>query len=155
MIEYKYVFLDIDGVVNTPKNWKDPDTTLDRYCVELLNEIVRPEVRWICSSTWRLGKSKERLTKILQEYGFKGEIYDNTPILMKYSWSVRGNEIDKWLKDNEKQYYKRQDYYVILDDDSDMLYPQRNNFICVDGNVGVTPKTTFLMRNILRLEYNG
>ena len=149
--KYKYVFLDIDGVINTPKNWKTDDE-LDRGCVEHLNDLVCPEVRWICSSTWRMGKTPEQLTKILQDHGFKGEIFANTPILWgTHRAFVRGNEIAMWLDDN-LGHHKLMDYYVILDDDSDMLYTQRHNFICIDGFVGVTPKTTFLMRKILRMK---
>ena len=44
---------------------------------------------------------------------------------------VRGNEINKWIHDNNDiigDYIKFKDY-VILDDDNDMLFIQRHNFI--------------------------
>jgi len=33
--------------------------------------------------------------------------------------------------------------YIILDDDSDMLYWQRNNFICIDGGPGLTENVAY------------
>ena len=39
--------------------------------------------------------------------------------------------------------------YVILDDDSDMLYWQRNNFILVDRWVGITYGTVFQAKKML------
>lgn len=62
--------------------------------------------------------------------GIIGPIYGETPRLES---RFRGEEIDKWLKEKQKQYR-----YVILDDDSDMLDAQRNNFIHTDWKVGLT-----------------
>ena len=82
---------------------------------------------------------------------------------------VRGNEIKQWVdtrlkypwhsdKSLDKEYqilnadgsFKfmrcnelHKDYsYVILDDDSDMLYEQKDNFILTDGSVGLSNKNT-------------
>lgn len=46
----------------------------------------------------------------------------------------RGVEIDRWLKVNGKNI----DAYVILDDDNDMLYCQRNNFVQTDMYNGLS-----------------
>ena len=54
---------------------------------------------------------------------------------------VRGNEILKWIIDNEELLGQHQfefDSYVILDDDEDMLYQQRHNFIRVNYKTGLT-----------------
>lgn len=71
-----------------------------------------------------------------------------TPKINGYS-IPRGCEIEYWLKD--KGFYhcswneSEQDKickesgigsYVIIDDDSDMLYSQRNNFVKTSGNIG-------------------
>lgn len=53
---------------------------------------------------------------------------------------VRGNEINKWIHDNNDiigDYIKFKDY-VILDDDNDMLFIQRHNFIQTNPFVGLT-----------------
>jgi hypothetical protein len=66
---------------------------------------------------------------------------------------LRGNEILQWIKENSEflgvKYYNDYKHYLILDDDSDMLYWQRNNFICVDFFCGMTPKTIFVGKQIL------
>ena len=63
----------------------------------------------------------------------------------------RGNEIHQWIDDNRESvgpYYQFTEY-VILDDDSDMLYWQRNNFLLVDRFVGLTNGTVFQAKKIL------
>lgn len=89
---------------------------------------------------------------------------------------VRGNEIKTWvdrhlaypwhgapeLDDKYKEYnddgsFKRMrsnvkgvDYqYLILDDDTDMLYDQRKNFIPIDGMKGITFRDSLKAVNIL------
>ena len=80
---------------------------------------------------------------VLTECGFTGEIIDITPSLdINGSWVERGNEILKWLQDNKR--YKYDSYritdhdYVIIDDDSDMLYQQRHNFFECSPKTGLT-----------------
>jgi hypothetical protein len=53
-----------------------------------------------------------------------------------------GNEIKKWLLDNNRynyDSYRVTDHsYVIIDDDGDMLYQQRHNFFQVSPSTGLT-----------------
>lgn len=44
---------------------------------------------------------------------------------------------------------QKESKYVILDDDSDMLYWQRNNFILIDRFVGLTMGNVFQAKKIL------
>lgn len=69
------------------------------------------------------------------------EIIDLTPI--GCGCGQRGNEIHKWLGDNSDIIGEESNNYIILDDDSDMLYWQRNNFVNVDQYVGLTPKQVY------------
>ena len=48
-----------------------------------------------------------------------------------------------WGEDNRDIVVEDGNNYVILDDDSDMLYWQRNNYINVDQYVGLTPKQVY------------
>ena len=70
----------------------------------------------------------------------------------------RGVEIHQWIdtnihSDNGKNWKRKTlgvDYqYVILDDDCDMLYIQRNNFIRTNGNIGLTEENCKLAIEIL------
>ena len=63
----------------------------------------------------------------------------------------------KWIEDNEKlvgSYYSFNNY-VIFDDDSDMLYWQRNNFIHIDGYFGLSPNHCYRAKNILNKKFDN
>ena len=168
----KLIFLDIDGVLNHHQFYKkrydekkhektikkddggkltkqsEEDfyaEMLDPESIENLNELIeKTGAKVVVSSTWRLGKSPETLQATLEKRGFVGEIIDKTP--RGCACCQRGNEILEWLKNNQEvigKPYHEYNSYLILDDDSDMLYWQRNNFMWVDGHVGLTPTITY------------
>lgn len=147
----RVIFLDIDGVLNhqgmTNEDWTKYGTcggSIDPKCVKILNDLTDEyPCKIVVSSTWRLdGLMKVR--EALVEAGVTAEIIGTTPRLM-YSGSVRGNEIKSWMDVRTDV-----ESYVILDDDSDMLYPQRFNFINVDPYVGLTYRDTFRAGQIFK-----
>jgi hypothetical protein len=97
----------------------------------------------VISSTWRYGQTIEGLQNELGLYGFKGEIVGLTSQL-EQDFCTRGNEIYKWMIENS-EYVEHSNYtfcnYIILDDESDLLYNQKDNFIQIDPYVGLTPFT--------------
>ena len=110
------IFLDIDGVITSARtgwhNW-------DIYAVNYL--------RWICknapaqiviTSTWRMNKDESFFKSIFGEYLCSDWM---TPI----KHEMRGKEIEEWIYN-----YKIEiDKYLILDDDTDFLEYQKENFI--------------------------
>jgi hypothetical protein len=159
----KIIFLDFDGVLNHEKFYKErfekrheegamsyPNSEIDPLSVSNLNELISETgAKVVISSTWR-HSGLEYCQTALEFHGFKGEIIDVTPDLRSEN-CLRGNEILKWVKDNEESvgpYYNFTEY-VILDDDSDMLYWQRNNFILIDRFVGLTMGNVFQAKKIL------
>lgn len=168
----RVVFLDIDGVLNHQiffkKRYDEREherkiikeggrltekshlefyaEMLDVESIEILNSILDKveDVKFVISSTWRMGETIESLTNILSIKGFKGEIIGMTPIGCKCC--VRGNEIQEWVSKNMDE----EDAYVIFDDDSDMLWWQRNNFIHIDGYAGITPNSVYKAVRILK-----
>jgi hypothetical protein len=147
----KVIFLDIDGVLNHEIFYRGLSkyerlkgrwaSEIDRASVEILNGIIRQTGAVIVvSSTWRIAHSCEELELILGECGFFGKIIDKTPRL-NFKDSIRGNEILAWMRANEElygSYYYQFKNYVILDDDSDMLYWQRKNYIQTDRYCGLS-----------------
>lgn len=144
----KIIFLDFDGVLNHEQFYSQrkehgvylgyPLSEIDPQSVQKLNNIIQATgAKVVISSTWRHGRKIEELQKILNYFGFIGEIIDITPDLGKYDFTVRGNEIWEWIKVNISDYFNY-NQYVILDDDCDMLYYQKDNFIRVDRWVGIT-----------------
>ena len=144
----KIIFLDIDGVLNN----EDSDIVYLQegsvcvggfFCPELvvrLNTIIQEtRASIVLSSTWRLGLDLESAQKLMVELGVIGRVVGITD----HIWDnhvFRGNEIYKWIRDNEDLVGKYYDFsdYLILDDDSDMLYWQRNNFVQTNGLKGLT-----------------
>lgn len=163
MPAHKIIFLDIDGVLNSQLYFKSgrADTGLvrddiDVEAVELLNHLCDATgADIVVTSTWRNSRTVEQLQEIFDKHGFRHKVLDKTKDLRygKHGDCIlRGNEILEWIKSHEDivqaRYHEYQNY-VILDDDSDMLYWQRNNFICVDPYCGITPKTIFISKKIL------
>jgi hypothetical protein len=139
----KIIFLDFDGVINCEIDYptdpdKEPPEDISRRCIKLLNSLIEEtEAKVVISSVWRNNRSVKDLQQLLEIYGFKGEVIGKTPHI---KGGVRGNEIVHWIKDNFEYTERERLRYVILDDDSDMLFQQKDNFISIDAYCGITPK---------------
>lgn len=140
----KVLFLDIDGVLNSVdssiafsnmnRNIFKNEMRLDPVSIGLLRslcvgkhncDIETHDVKIVISSTWRLGRTVQDFIDIFTLYG-----WDNCPIIGKtkvLNNGNRGDEIQEWLDSKDIE------YYVILDDDSDMLDSQLNNFVHVSN----------------------
>lgn len=167
------VFLDIDGVLNSAIYFESrkfmseeekmnelPDiprsriylNELDAKAIEHLNTIVKevPNVEFILSSTWRRGHTSEQITKLMKHKGFVGIIKHSTPVHDE-EYCVRGNEIYHWLECNRPSEFFN---YVIVDDDSDMLLHQKNNFLHVDRYAGLTYNHAYKIVRFLNKQTN-
>ena len=118
----------------------------DTGACDNLNFILKedPKAMIVVSSSWRKGRSLEELKKILQDNGIDpnrviGKTHDSLR-------DIRGREISKWILDNIKDI----EGYVILDDDSDMLPKQQNNFIKIGRQEGLTMLDAIQALKILR-----
>lgn len=114
----KVLFLDIDGVVNSVKNFnpgKQEVYPLDRYCAFLVGRIqLQTGCKVVLSSSWR--HDPKAVQSVSQSVV---ELFDITPTLGKY----RGDEVQAWL-DKHPEVTK----YAILDDDMDFYVYQAPNF---------------------------
>jgi hypothetical protein len=144
----KIIFLDIDGVLNTENficayhyirtGKKDPDIVIpiqdefgdmfDPMAVRALKYIIEETgAKIVISSTWR--HSGLKVMQLMWEMrDLPGEVIDVTPFLN----GPRGEEIAEWLRENQT------DQYVIIDDDSDMLFEQKQNFVQTNFRYGLT-----------------
>ena len=120
-----------------------------RFCVrskELLNRLIdETGAKIVISSTWR-HSGIEFMKKVWNMEEMSGEIIGITPSLRTKGLHIpRGMEIAYYLN-NDLQFNHinwdeviQQEYmdksgvenYIIIDDDSDMLYGQRNHFVHV------------------------
>lgn len=160
-------FLDIDGPFNTGRwiehNYLnnlpyrdsyglffDPDTINNLKI--LVDEF---DLKLVISSTWR----KSGIQAILDMWQYRnlpGEVIGITPVLD----TLRGLEIQQWLNEHNYRYYdilKGEDSkiknYIIIDDDLDMLWDQKNHFIHCTNYWGFDSKCFNLAKNVLYSNY--
>lgn len=136
----KIVFLDIDGVLNSFRsvvalggyghlNSKRGKMTLeeaklDIISLKLVQKLVKEtDSKVVISSSWRI------LADDVSAFDFL-----DMPVIgfTESLWGIRGTEIQKWLDENPVE------SYTIIDDDSDMLESQMDNFVKTYNDYGFT-----------------
>lgn len=142
----KILFLDVDGVLNTRRAYRDtfadalrsPDKNhellwvLDPSCVSRLKRVlVATGARIVVSSVWRRVPAA---MKVLEEAGIvthrtRAPGCWRTPDLQT---GLRGHDIQHWLDHNPGW-----TQYAIVDDDSDMLDHQRPYFVQTKHQFGL------------------
>jgi hypothetical protein len=155
----KVIFLDFDGVLNPlhymhmlGKMWRESNGQIKsqdefghlffQQNIDALNHILeKTNAKIVVSSTWRLSG-----VKVLSDMFFErnmnlaySEFYDITPDHAQPQQSglwlgdERGYEIKAWL---DKHHEVKS--YVIIDDNSDMLEEQMQNFVKTNQWYGLT-----------------
>lgn len=150
----KVIFLDIDGVLNSHDNMNAlhscakalfPNVndskarelyTEDKYghlfddrCVKHLQRIILlTDADIVISSTWRKD-GISNLLKLWKDRNLPGRIIGMTKRLSQ----PRGEEIQEYLINND--FITK---YCIIDDNSDMLFEQKLNFVQTNGKFGIT-----------------
>lgn len=135
------IFLDIDGVLNSvdsmiafghQRPMVTEEDALDPISVGLLLRLcIKCDAKIVISSTWRIGRTQEDFVDIFTKYGwYNFPVIGMTPV----GGHTRGHEIQDWLDSNP---WKN---YIILDDDSDMLDCQSEQFVHVSNINGLRSK---------------
>lgn len=133
----KVIFLDVDGVLNTPKLIRRFGFNfIDDILVALVARIVRETgAEIVLSSTWRIEeKDKSLVVQALSRHGL--EIHDCTPVLRRNgdwtedNWVRRHEEITSWLAGKEIS------VFAIIDDMDDARI--EGSFFQTDEDVGLT-----------------
>lgn len=139
----KVIFLDIDGVLNSQRScmafggfpWpgKHKERSWEKFdsvAIGLLRRITtKTGAVCVLSSTWRLGADDAFLSDLSAHLGV--QIVGMTR--STYLNEVRGNQIQDWLNENPEV-----ERWCILDDDSDMLPEQMDNFVKVNYQDGLS-----------------
>lgn len=137
---------------------------------ENINEVIRKTgCKIVISSSWRSAGLIE-MQKMWKHRKMEGEIIDVTPYFDIKTYGVlknisapsapRGTEIKWWLEQNNFRhvYFNfmadtakkcKISSYVIIDDDTDMLYEQKDNFIKIDPLHGFTKSDAEMAIKIL------
>ena len=155
----KYLFLDLDGVLNTgeyssylEKNnlqqFDEDGAIFDPKAVEQLQRIIdKTHAEIILTSTWRYD-GLERMNQLWKNRNLPSvlrnitpdlfPINDNDDIGRRKPIGLRGLEIDEWLNygrgsDSDKLYT-----YAIIDDEDDFLQYQMEYIVLTDPMKGIT-----------------
>lgn len=155
----KIIFLDIDGVLNSDKFYKDLSqyirwkkakeegksrdeqvalASIDPETVQWVWYIINhTQASLVISSTWRNDN------KLSEKFKYMGlpEFIDITPSTIQRH---RGTEIQMWLDAHPEV-----DNYVILDDDTDVLDSQSEHFVHVSYEEGLNEEFANKAINIL------
>lgn len=115
-----YIFLDIDGVLTTPKQWNQRRSSeelmpypFDKDCVESMNEIIAMatyDTQFILSSDWRNYYDKDTMNKIFHFSGMPKIISDMCRSSLGYI--ERGQLISEYIK----KHTNIDDTCIIIDD---------------------------------------
>jgi len=140
----KIIFLDIDGVITSPRvlswyNW-------DIYAVNFLRWICeKADCKIVISSTWRNNHKQDFFETIFNNLHEDWK----TPNMRRYSEvrHERGYEIKKWLENHPEI-----EDYLIIDDDSDMLDEQISHFIQTDSINGILFDNMMKIRDYFKIE---
>lgn len=126
----KIIFLDIDGVICT---MRVKFSGFDKKCLFWIDMILKiTNAKIVISSAWRRPYF-EHTKDLLIKNGFTQKYIDRIIGQTDHYNSCRGWEIKKWLDENDKNAN-----YVILDDSTDMLFQQRNNFVNTSAAFGLS-----------------
>lgn len=161
----RVVFLDIDGVLNTDKNYRDwraaikadgtspedmlsPHTKLlfEKRCVDVLNTITDvTKAHIVVSSSWRKIYEDPRrpelhfsdLVALLKEVDVAAPILGKTPADLPRKFS----ELIPRGREIQAWLARNQDVdkFVILDDEEDMIH-LKNRYVQTDARVGLSSK---------------
>ena len=154
----KFLFLDIDGVLNTGRyqdilkesgqHFADEDGALfDPIATENLSHIInKTSAKIVLTSTWRMD-GIDAMIDLWRRRRMPGYIYGITPhsITMfadidtqdewsKHAIGSRGMEIHEWLR----RHTKGSNAYAILDDEDDFLLYQAKHVVMTDFYDGLT-----------------
>ncbi len=164
----KYLFVDIDGVLNneedivflhetTEKEDRSEEYTRrgfgistpfsDRNVNNLKHILEETGADVVLSSTWRRSEDgREAFQSLLESIGYFHRFMGCTPVKYYDSDWGRGREITEWLEKHATGEYN----YAILDDDCDMNWGNcMEHFIHINGQVGLTYRDRYKAIEIL------
>ena len=153
-----YIFLDIDGVLNTyhhriRQKQFGGKSSIHNWCPISCDNIVNLcrefDAHIIISSNWKDLYKLEEMQKIFEDNGIPSSlIMDMTPSEVERhdGAEFRGVEIQRWLDEHAPDHQS----FLIIDDDSTVLDSQKQRLVQVDPEDGfANPKALDKARHIL------
>lgn len=130
------IFLDFDGVIVIPPNWKEANPD----CIDRLNKITDATgAEIVISSSWR-SHTNPTAEEDLRKWGVTAPLIGRTPRLESrlpnsaiYIARTRGEEIMRWLLDHPGEYEK-----ILIIDDSRDMGPLLPHLLLTEFETGLT-----------------
>ena len=145
----KYLFLDIDGVLNTKSSLRNQIKETgqssrfvwcEQACSNLQFLIREFDVRIVVSSTWKYEFSLEKLRELFGRNKINAaSVIDVTPGLLDERRVTRAMEIAAWIKKNDAA----KSTHIIIDDVDDGLSAHFEHVIKCDPNTGFADPQLF------------
>lgn len=136
-----YIFLDVDGVLNTEADWTRRVYSLNQSCINAFCRLLKsiPDPKIVLSSTWRNGIARDGSTAVHVDDLKRALEPTYTNVLDKTAVSPDGSrskEIDLYLRRHP------QDTYLILDDDQTLFSQgaKTAHLYLTDSKTGITDK---------------
>lgn len=143
----KVIFLDIDGVINSERTCyaygslphDSQDKFFDEVAIGMIRKLcMQTSADIVLSSSWRYHHDYRDLAKSLHLPIIDATTTNNT------TYVPRGVEIQEYL-----DYHPHITHYVIVDDNSDMLDSQQENFVRTSTREGLMFEHVMKMKQIL------
>lgn len=138
----KVLFLDVDGVLNTFRDYETIGDDvmfyrINRRCLDRLKNIIKETgCKLVLSSSWRVMKDGRETLEKIGELEFIGETDEDS--------GPRGFQIKRWLDKHPEV-----ENYCIVDDDGDMMQNQLPHFIQTDPEYGITETIEYRIKYVL------
>ena len=136
-----YIFLDVDGVLNTEADWARKAFSLNQTCVNAFCQLIKsiPDTKIVLSSTWRNGIARDGSTAVHIEDLISALKSEYCKALDKTAVSpdgIRSKEIDYYLRRHPE------DSYLILDDDLSLFAEgsKTPHLYLTDAKTGLTDR---------------
>ena len=140
----KYIFLDIDGVLNAVGDKEIVFNMMEVNKLELfINFAMEMEANVVITSSRRIYKEEVKMIKLALS-----KIKNVNVLSEKRIHKHRGNEIEWYITENKIN------NFVIFDDNDDMISDKpllNNHFILLDYLVGLTKEDIMKAKEILKL----
>jgi hypothetical protein len=134
------LFLDIDGVLNTPTSCsrhRSNEVFLPTTVAALLRILQQTACEVVISSSWRMEDQRHRIVPVFEKNGLAAllpHIVGHTPIFGTLEGTTREDEIEAWLAENQPGAQ-----FAILDDDvNEFRGDLRSHLIHINDQVGLS-----------------
>ena len=153
----KIIFLDIDGVCNTPRTWgnRPLEHALETHLVGNVQRLISAtDAELVLSSTWRKSVPLPTMFGMLKEHGLEKEFLSATPVLHCH----RILEILSWLDEftTHNTMERAVSNFTILDDntgeDAGFLWNLfSGHWVKIDPWQGFSPRTDYYEQALAHL----